>query len=313
MQVWPGQRYPLGATYDGTGTNFAIFSEVAEGVELCLFDEWGLGNERRVTMQEVDAYVWHAYLPGVEPGQRYGYRIHGPYDPGAGLRCNPNKLLLDPYSKAIDGTFDWNQSLFSYNFGDPDSRNDDDSATSMPKSVVINPYFDWGNDRPPSHEYADTVIYEAHVKGLTQTHPDVPEQIRGTYGAVAHPAIIDHLKSLGVTAIELMPVHHFANDSTLVERGLSNYWGYNTIGFFAADFKDSSSTTPGGQVQEFKAMVRSLHEADIEVILDVVYNHTAEGNHLGPTLCMRGIDNAAYYRLVDNDKRYYLDYTGTGN
>ena len=268
---------------------------------------------RRVTLPEVDGFVWHAYIPSIEPGQRYGYRVHGPYDPEAGLRCNPNKLLLDPYSKAIDGTFEWNQSLFSYNFGDPDSRNDDDSAASMPKSVVINPYFDWGNDRPPDHQYADTVIYEAHVKGLTQTHPDIPEQLRGTYGAVAHPVIIEHLKSIGVTAIELMPVHHFANDSTLMDKGLSNYWGYNTISFFAPDPKYSSATSPGGQVQEFKAMVRALHEADIEVILDVVYNHTAEGNHMGPTLSMRGIDNAAYYRLVDDDKRYYMDYTGTGN
>ena len=309
--MWPGRAYPLGATYDGAGTNFAVFSEVAERVELCLFD--ADGTETRITLPEVDGFVWHAYIPNIEPGQRYGYRVHGPYDPQAGLRCNPNKLLVDPYSKAIDGTFEWNQSLFSYNFGDPDSRNDDDSAASMPKSVVINPYFDWGNDRPPDHQYADTVIYEAHVKGLTQTHPDIPEQLRGTYAGVAHPVIIEHLKSIGVTAIELMPVHHFANDSTLVDKGLSNYWGYNTIGFLAPDFKYSSATSPGGQVQEFKAMVRALHEAGIEVILDVVYNHTAEGNHLGPTLSMRGIDNAAYYRLVDDDKRYYMDYTGTGN
>ncbi|WP_322859754.1 glycogen debranching protein GlgX [Mycobacterium europaeum] len=310
-EVWPGRAYPLGATYDGAGTNFAVFSEVAERVELCLFD--ADGTESRVTLPEVDGFVWHAYIPNIEPGQRYGYRVHGPYDPQNGLRCNPNKLLVDPYSKAIDGSFEWNQALFSYNFGDPDSRNDDDSAAFMPKSVVINPYFDWGNDRPPDHQYADTVIYEAHVKGLTQTHPDIPEQLRGTYSAVAHPVIIDHLKNLGVTAIELMPVHHFANDSTLVDKGLSNYWGYNTIGFFAPDFKYSSATSAGGQVQEFKAMVRALHEAGIEVILDVVYNHTAEGNHMGPTLSMRGIDNAAYYRLVDDDKRYYMDYTGTGN
>ncbi len=310
-ELWPGKAYPLGATYDGAGTNFALFSEVAERVELCLFD--ADGAETRITLPEVDYFVWHGYVPAIEPGQRYGYRVYGPYQPAEGLRCNPNKLLLDPYSKAIDGTFDWNQALFSYDFNDPDSRNDEDSAPSMPKSVVINPYFDWGNDRPPSHEYADTVIYEAHVKGLTQTHPDIPEQIRGTYGAVAHPVIIEHLKSLGVTAIELMPVHHFANDSTLVERGLSNYWGYNTIGFLAPDFKYSTGSSPGVQVQEFKAMVRALHEADIEVILDVVYNHTAEGNHLGPTLSMRGIDNAAYYRLVDDDKQYYMDYTGTGN
>ena len=310
-EVWPGKAYPLGAAYDGAGTNFTLFSEVAERVELCLFD--ADGTETRITLPEVDCYVWHGYLPGIEPGQRFGYRVHGPYDPAAGLRCNPNKLLLDPYSKAIDGMFDWNQSLFSYPFGDPDGRNDDDSAASMPKSVVISPFFDWGNDRPPGHEYANTVVYEAHVKGLTQTHPDIPEQLRGTYGAVGHPVIIEHLKSIGVTAIELMPVHHFANDSTLIDKGLSNYWGYNTISFFAPDPKYSSATSAGGQVQEFKSMVRDLHEAGIEVILDVVYNHTAEGNHMGPTLSMRGIDNAAYYRLVDDDKRYYMDYTGTGN
>jgi isoamylase len=311
MQLWPGKAYPLGAAYDGSGTNFAVFSEVAERVELCLFD--ADGTETRVDLPEVDGFVWHAFLPGIEPGQRYGYRVYGPYDPENGHRCNPNKLLLDPYSKAIDGRFNWDQSLFSYNFGDPDSRNDDDSAASMPKSVVISPFFDWGVDRPPRHEYADTVIYEAHVKGLTETHPEIPAEIRGTYSAIAHPVMIEHLTELGISAIELMPVHHFANDSTLLEKGLTNYWGYNTIGFFAPDHKYTSSSTPGGQVQEFKAMVRALHEADIEVILDVVYNHTAEGNHLGPTLSMRGIDNAAYYRLVEEDQRYYMDYTGTGN
>ncbi|OBI40437.1 glycogen debranching enzyme GlgX [Mycobacterium kyorinense] len=310
-EQWPGKAYPLGATYDGSGTNFAVFSEVAEKVELCLFD--GDGVESRVALLEVDGFVWHGFLPEVEPGQHYGYRVYGPYDPAAGHRCNPNKLLIDPYAKAIDGNFEWDQSLFSYNFGDPDSRNDDDSAPHMPKAVVINPFFDWGADRPPGHEYADTVIYETHVKGLTQLHPDIPERMRGTYAGIAHPAIIEHLQSLGITAIELMPVHHFANDSTLVDKGLSNYWGYNTIGFFAPDFKYTSSTTPGGQVQEFKAMVRALHEAGIEVILDVVYNHTAEGNHLGPTLSMRGIDNAGYYQLVDDDRQYYMDYTGTGN
>jgi isoamylase len=311
IEQWPGKAYPLGATYDGSGTNFAVFSEVAEKVELCLFD--ADGAESRVTLNEVDGFVWHGFLPAVEPGQRYGYRVHGPYDPASGQRCNPNKLLIDPYAKAIDGNFEWHQALFSYNFGDPDSRNDDDSAPRMPKSVVINPFFDWGNDRPPGHEYADTVVYETHVKGLTQLHPDIPERMRGTYAGIAHPVIIEHLKSLSVTAIELMPVHHFANDSTLVDKGLSNYWGYNTIGFLAPDFKYTSSTTPGGQVQEFKTMIRALHDEDIEVILDVVYNHTAEGNHLGPTLSMRGIDNAAYYRLVDDDRQYYMDYTGTGN
>jgi len=311
MQIWPGSAYPLGATYDGSGTNFALFSEVAERVELCLFD--ADGAEERHDLPEMDGFVWHAFLPGVEPGQRYGYRVHGPYDPSRGHRCNPSKLLLDPYAKAIDGKFEWGQALFSYNFGDAQSRNDEDSAGAMPKSVVISPFFDWGVDRPPKRQYAESVIYEAHVKGLTYQHPEIPAELRGTYSAIAHPVMIDHLRSLGVTAIELMPVHHFANDSTLIERGLSNYWGYNTIGFFAPDSKYSSSASPGGQVQEFKSMVRELHDAGIEVILDVVYNHTGEGNHLGPTLCFKGIDNSAYYRLVDNDQQFYMDYTGTGN
>jgi len=310
-EVWPGKAYPLGATYDGVGTNFALFTEAAERVELCLFADDG--TETRVVLPEVDGFIWHGFLPDVVPGQLYGYRVHGPYDPAAGQRCNPNKLLIDPYAKAIDGEFRWDQTLFGYNFGDEDSRNDEDSAARMPKSVVINPYFDWGTDRPPQRAYADSVIYETHVKGLTQLHPDVPERDRGTYAGVAHPAIIDHLKSFGVTAVELMPVHHFANDSVLIDKGLSNYWGYNTIGFFAPDPKYTSGVTPGGQVQEFKAMVRELHQANIEVILDVVYNHTAEGNHLGPTLSFRGIDNAAYYRLVDGEQKFYMDYTGTGN
>jgi len=311
MQIWPGSAYPLGATYDGSGTNFALFSEVAERVELCLFD--ADGAEERHDLPEMDGFVWHAFLPGVEPGQRYGYRVHGPYDPSRGHRCNPSKLLLDPYAKAIDGRFEWGQALFSYNFGDAQSRNDEDSAGAMPKSVVISPFFDWGVDRPPKRQYAESVIYEAHVKGLTYQHPEIPAELRGTYSAIAHPVMIDHLRSLGVTAVELMPVHHFANDSTLIERGLSNYWGYNTIGFFAPDSKYSSSASPGGQVQEFKSMVRELHDAGIELILDVVYNHTGEGNHLGPTLCFKGIDNSAYYRLVDNDQQFYMDYTGTGN
>jgi len=311
MQIWPGSAYPLGATYDGSGTNFALFSEVAERVELCLFDADGV--EVRHDLPEMDGFVWHAFLPGVEPGQRYGYRVHGPYDPSRGHRCNPSKLLLDPYAKAIDGRFEWGQALFSYNFGDAQSRNDEDSAGAMPKSVVISPFFDWGVDRPPKRQYAESVIYEAHVKGLTYQHPEIPAELRGTYSAIAHPVMIDHLRSIGVTAVELMPVHHFANDSTLIERGLSNYWGYNTIGFFAPDSKYSSSASPGGQVQEFKSMVRELHDAGIEVILDVVYNHTGEGNHLGPTLCFKGIDNSAYYRLVDNDQQFYMDYTGTGN
>ncbi|MEC8762259.1 glycogen debranching protein GlgX [Microbacterium schleiferi] len=311
MQTWPGSAYPLGATFDGNGTNFALFSEGADRVELCLFGE--RGRETRVDMLEVDAYVWHAYLPNIAPGQRYGYRVHGEYDPTSGKRFNPNKLLLDPYAKAVDGQVNWGQSVFGYTFGDPDSRNDDDSAADMMKGVVINPFFDWGGDRPPRIPYSESFIYEAHVKGLTMRHPDIPDEIRGTYSAIAHPLIIEHLKRLGVTAIELLPVHQFINDSMLEEKGLSNYWGYNTIAFLAPQNTYSSSGQRGQQVQEFKGMVRALHEAGIEVILDVVYNHTAEGNHLGPTLSFRGIDNEAYYRLEDDDKRYYTDYTGTGN
>ncbi|HET6653176.1 MAG TPA: glycogen debranching protein GlgX, partial [Nocardioides sp.] len=311
MQIWPGRPYPLGATYDGSGTNFALFSEVADKVELCLIDEQG--GETRVEMQETDAFVHHAYLPGVQPGQRYGYRVHGPYRPAEGHRCNPAKLLLDPYAKAVEGQIDGDESLFSYKFDNPDKFNKRNSRGHTMLGVVVNPYFDWGQDRHPDHEYHDTVIYEAHVKGLTMTHPDVPEDIRGTYAGIAHPATIDHLKNLGVTAIELMPVHQFVQDTTLVDKGLANYWGYNTIGFFAPHNAYSASGQRGQQVQEFKAMVKALHEADIEVILDVVYNHTAEGNHLGPTLCFRGIDNAAYYRLVDEDKVHYYDTTGTGN
>jgi isoamylase len=311
VQTWPGSAYPLGATFDGNGTNFALFSEGAERVELCLFGE--RGRETRVDMLEVDAYVWHAYLPNIAPGQRYGYRVHGEYDPASGKRFNPNKLLLDPYAKAVDGQVTWGQSVFGYTFGDPDSRNDDDSAAEMMKGVVINPFFDWGGDRPLRIPYSESFIYEAHVKGLTMRHPDIPDEIRGTYSAIAHPLIIEHLKRLGVTAIELLPVHQFINDSMLEEKGLSNYWGYNTIAFLAPQNTYASSGQRGQQVQEFKGMVRALHEAGIEVILDVVYNHTAEGNHLGPTLSFRGIDNEAYYRLENDDKRYYTDYTGTGN
>src|SRR5687768_1821616 len=309
-QVWPGSAYPLGATYDGTGTNFAIFSEVAEKVELCLFDEDG--NEERIRLPEMDGYVWHAFLPGIHPGQKYGFRVHGPYDPAQGHRCNPNKLLLDPYAKAIDGQIEWDQSVFGYDFKTK-KRNDDDSAQHMPKSVVTNPYFDWGVDRPPNTPYHKTVIYEAHVKGLTMTNPRIPEELRGTYAGVAHPATIEYLTELGITAIELMPVHQFVQDDTLQQKGLRNYWGYNTIGFFAPHNEYASNTTAGQHVQEFKGMVRALHEAGIEVILDVVYNHTAEGNHNGPTLSFKGIDNQTYYRLVEDDKQYYMDYTGTGN
>lgn len=315
MEIWPGKSYPLGATYDGTGVNFALFSEVAHKVELCLIDDEGA--ETRLELPEVDGFVWHAYLPGVQPGQRYGYRVHGPYDPANGHRCNPQKLLLDPYAKAIDGQPDGDQSLFSYDFEspseDPARANVEDSLGHTMLSVVINPFFDWGQDRLPRHEYHNTVIYEAHVKGLTETHPDIPEEIRGTYAGIAHPVIIEHLKGLGITAIELMPVHQFVNDFTLREKGLSNYWGYNTIGFLAPHNGYAAYGTRGEQVAEFKGMVKALHEAGIEVILDVVYNHTAEGNHLGPTICFRGIDNAAYYRLVDDDKAHYYDTTGTGN
>jgi isoamylase len=311
MKIWPGNPYPLGATYDGGGTNFALFSEVAERVELCLFDDDD--KETRVELPEREALVWHGYLPRIVPGQRYGYRVHGPYDPSKGLRCNPNKLLLDPYAKAIDGHNDWNEALFSYRFGHPESFNEADSEPYTMRSVVINPFFDWANDRPlrvPMHE---TVIYEAHVKGMTERHPGIPDDVRGTYSGLAHPIMIRHFKKLGVTAIELMPVHQFVHDSGLIDRGLRNYWGYNTIGFFAPHNDYASFGGRGGQVQEFKTMVKALHAAGMEVILDVVYNHTAEGNHLGPTLSFRGIDNPAYYRLVDGDKQYYYDTTGTGN
>ncbi len=311
METWPGSAYPLGATFDGSGTNFALFSEVAEKVELCLFEEDG--SETRIELVEVDAYVWHAYLPLVQPGQRYGYRVTSDYDPKSGKRGNPNKLLLDPYAKATCGDIDWDQSLFSYNFGDPLSENNDDSAKHMMLGVVINPFFDWAGDRHPRIPYSGTVIYEAHVKGLTELHPDVPEDQRGTYAGLANPAIVDHLLKLGITAIELMPVHQFVQDSTLHDKGLRNYWGYNTIGFFAPQNSYSSTGDLGQQVQEFKGMVRSMHDAGIEVILDVVYNHTAEGNHLGPTISFRGIDNQAYYHLVDDDPQFYMDYTGTGN
>jgi isoamylase len=311
VHAWPGSAYPLGATYDGSGTNFALFSEVADKVELCLFDEQR--NETRVELTEVDAHVWHCYLPLVQPGQRYGYRVHGPFDPAHGHRCNPNKLLLDPYVKATEGDIDWDQSLFGYNFGDEDSRNDEDSAQHMMLGVVINPFFDWEGDRRPGTPYTDTLIYEAHVKGMTQLHPDIPEEQRGTYAGLGHPSVTDHLTKLGVTAIELMPVHQFVQDSTLLEKGLRNYWGYNTLGFFAPHADYASVRDHGQQVQEFKAMVKAMHTAGIEVILDVVYNHTAEGNHLGPTLSFKGIDNAAYYRTVDDQKQYYMDYTGTGN
>ena len=314
-RTWPGTAYPLGATFDGSGTNFALFSEVAERVELCLLDERPDGGfaETRVELTEVDAYVWHCYLPHVQPGQHYGYRVLGPHQPSEGTRCNPNKLLLDPYAKATAREIDWDPSLFGYDFDDPSARNDADSAPHMIHGVVINPYFNWDGDRRPHVPYHETVIYEAHVKGLTELHPEVPEEQRGTYAGIAHPAVIAHLKKLGVTALELMPVHQFVQDKRLVDLGLRNYWGYNTLAFFAPNAAYSSTGDAGQQVQEFKAMVKALHDEGIEVILDVVYNHTAEGNHLGPTLSFKGIDNAAYYRLVDDDRQHYIDYTGTGN
>ena len=310
-QVWPGTAYPLGATYDGTGTNFALFSEVADRVELCLFADDG--TETRVRLPERDAFVWHGYLLNVGPGQRYGYRVAGPYEPADGHRCNPSKLLLDPYAKAVEGRIDWDQACFSYTWGDEDSYDEQDSGPHMSKSVVISPFFDWDNDRHPQIPYNETVIYEAHVKGLTRTHPGIPEAIRGSYAAVAHPVMLEHYKKLGITAVELMPVHQFVYDSHLADRGQHNYWGYNTIGFLAPHNDYSSSGQRGQQVQEFKAMVKALHAEGLEVILDVVYNHTAEGNQQGPTLSFRGIDNANYYRLVDEDQKHYYDTTGTGN
>jgi isoamylase len=317
---WPGTAYPLGAAYDGAGTNFALFSEVADAVELCLFDDGGDAHaiETRIRLEEVDGFVWHGYLPGIGPGQHYGYRVHGPYDPTTGHRCNPAKLLIDPYAKAVSATtMDWDESLFGYRSADPEQRNDADSAAHAPKSVVISPFFDWTDDRHPRTPYHETVIYEAHVRGLTIAHPEIPPGLRGTYAGLAHPVMINYLTTLGVTAVELMPVHQFITDRSLVERGMTNYWGYNTIAFLAPHNGYAAAGTVGTRAHEvvtqFKSMIRELHAANIEVILDVVYNHTAEGNHLGPTLSMRGVDNPAYYRLVENDLRYYMDYTGTGN
>ena len=306
--------YPLGASYDGAGVNFALFSQVAQKVELCLFDEED--RETRVEMTEQNSYVWHNYLPGIQPGQRYGYRVYGPYDPAKGRRCNPNKLLLDPYAKAIEGNIDGDESLYSYWFKSPEdvtSMNTLDSAPHTMKSAVVNPYFDWGNDQHPNISYHDSVIYEAHVRGMTNLNLDVPPDIRGTYAGLAYPSVIEYLRKLGVTAIELMPIHQFVNDSFLQEKGLSNYWGYNTIGFFAPHNAYSSSGERGEQVNEFKSMVKAYHRAGMEVILDVVYNHTAEGNNRGPTLSFKGIDNASYYRLVEGDQQHYFDTTGTGN
>ncbi len=315
FRVLPGTPYPLGATWDGSGVNFALFSEGAEGVELCLYAPDG-SELARITMREQTDFVWHCYLPEARPGMLYGYRVRGPYDPANGLRFNPNKLLIDPYAKAISGVVEWSEAMFGYPIEGGEDRDlefdDEDSAPGMPKSVVVEPAFSWADDRPPKTPWHRTVIYEAHVRGLTMLHPEIPPELRGTYSAVADHRMVRYLKDLGVTAIELMPVHHFVHDKHLVDRGLRNYWGYNSIGYLAPDGRYASDRRPGRVVDEFKTMVKTLHRAGIEVILDVVYNHTAEGNHLGPTLAFRGADNRSYYRLVD-EGRFYMDYTGTGN
>jgi isoamylase len=316
MRTHPGRAYPLGATWDGEGVNFALFSEYATAVELCLFDHPDAPHETaRITLAEHEEFVWHVYLPDVRPGQLYGYRVRGPYAPEEGHRFNAAKLLIDPYAKAITGPIRWSDALYGYVPGDPSedlSFNSDDSAGAMPKCVVVESAFSWGDDRPPRTPWNRTVIYECHVKGLTQLHPGVPPALRGTYLGLATDTVIDHLLALGITAVELMPVHHFVDDRHLVERGLRNYWGYNSLGFFAPEVRYATGGR-GEQVAEFRTMVKRLHRAGIEVILDVVYNHTAEGNHLGPTLSLRGIDNAAYYRLVPDAPRYYMDFTGCGN
>lgn len=316
QKIYPGKPYPLGATWDGNGVNFALYADNATGVELCLFkDKDDKKESQKIKIGERTHQIWHCYLPDAKPGQLYGYRVSGPYEPQNGNRFNPNKLLLDPYAKAIAGVINWHDSLYSYEIGNTEgdlSYSESDSAPYIPKSVVIDPSFDWGNDQPPKTPYHQTTIYEAHVKGFTKLCPKIPEEIRGTYAAIGHPATIEYLKKLGITAIELMPVHQFVNDQHLMEKGLTNYWGYNTIGFFAPDVRYSGSGVTGGQVHEFKQMVKELHKAGIEIILDVVYNHTGEGNQMGPTLSFKGIDNAGYYRLTD-DKCYYMDYTGTGN
>ncbi|HEU5014671.1 MAG TPA: glycogen debranching protein GlgX [Roseiflexaceae bacterium] len=315
--IWPGQPYPLGATWDGQGVNFALYSEGATAVELCLFDSPDAAHEsERIRMPEYTDRVWHVYLPGLQPGQLYGYRVYGSYDPQRGQRFNPAKLLVDPYAKAISGPIDWNDTIYGYTIGDPAadlSFDERDSAPFMPRSVVPDGAFDWGDDKPPRTPLHDSIIYELHVKGFTRRHPDVPENLRGTYAGLAYPPVLEYLQSLGITAVELLPVHHRVDDRHLVEKGLRNYWGYNTLGYFAPDGRSSSAGALSQQILEFKAMVKTLHAAGIEVILDVVYNHTAEGNHLGPTLSMKGIDNTAYYRLVRGNERFYMDYTGTGN
>ena len=312
MQIWPGKPYPLGAIYDGSGTNFSLFSEIAERVELCLFDDHE--RETRIDLPESTALCWHGYLPNVRPGQRYGYRVHGKWEPENGHWCNPSKVLLDPYAKAVDGLWDWSEAVFPYHFADAEnSKNELDSAPFVAKSVVVNPFFDWGNDRLPNTPWHRTVVYETHVKGFSRTNSAIPDDLRGTYAGLAHPSSVEYLKNLGITAVELLPVHQFVQDSTLLDKGLRNYWGYNSIGYLAPHNEYSAGGQCGEQVLEFKHLVKTMHAAGIEVILDVVYNHTAEGNHLGPMLSFKGIDNAAYYRLVADKRRYYMDYTGTGN
>ncbi len=309
--VWPGEHEPLGASFVGAGTNFALFAQVAERVEVCLFDEAGV--ETRVELPECTAFVHHGYLPSIQPGQRYGFRVHGPWDPANGHRCNPAKLLIDPYAKAVEGSVRWDGAVYGHDQLDIDRADPRDSAPFMPRSVVVNPSFEWGHERAPRTPLHESVIYEAHVRGLTMTHPALPERLRGTYAGLAHPAVIDYLLDLGITAIELLPVHQYVPEQFAVDRGLTNYWGYSSVGFLAPHNAYSSSGSQGQQVREFKSMVRALHQAGLEVILDVVYNHTAEGNHLGPTLSMKGIDNFFYYRLDADDRRFYRDYTGTGN
>jgi isoamylase len=317
IRTMPGNPYPQGAKWDGAGVNFSLFSENATGVELCLYDDRDENLETcRIAITEQTDCVWHIYLQGAKPGLRYGYRVHGPYDPNNGQRFNPAKLLVDPYAKSIDGFLRWDDALFGYTIGHPEgdlSRDDRDSAPFVPKSVVVDPFFDWRNDSQLHIPWHETIIYELHVKGFTMQHPEIPADLRGTYAGLAHPAAIDYLKKLGITSVELMPIHHSVADRHLLQRGLTNYWGYNSLGFFAPDARFSAAGSAGDQVAEFKNMVRTLHSAGLEVILDVVYNHTAEGNHLGPTVCFRGIDNTAYYRVVDGQPRYYMDYTGCGN
>ena len=316
MGIRPGRPYPLGATWDGEGVNFALFSRHAEAVELCLFDgPYALSERVRIHLPDRTDFVWHVYVPGIQPGQLYGYRVHGPYEPGSGLRFNPNKILLDPYARAIGRAPRWGDSLFGY---DRSKQGDDvisplDSAPDAPLGAVVDDAFDWQGDSAPRVPWRRTLIYEAHVKGMTQLHPDVPEDLRGTYAGLACEPVIDHLKSLGVTALELMPIHQHALDVSLAERGLTNYWGYNTLGYFAPDVRFSSGASPMDAIHEFKRMVRALHQAGIEVILDVVYNHTCEGDRFGPTLSLRGIDNSSYYRLLPNDPQRYEDFTGCGN